>query len=193
MNVKVLNIEQHKGDFNHEIFKHKKIIIGTIASATILMGGTALASTSSKTGATVQVTSNQEQQIKQIVNLAGQGKVVTGKFSLGSTSNEIIKKWGKPSEQNSGYLNYEKRSTVFGLDEKKQIVNSITTEDKKLNTISLKAVKSTLGKPVVEYLTDGDHEQMVVYETKGTKITFSFEYTNHGNPTLIGYYIVNTQ
>lgn len=173
----------------------KKIIIGTIASATILMGayGTALASTSSKTVATVQATSDQEQQIKQIVHLAGQGKVVTGKFSLGSTSKEIIKKWGKPSEQNSGYLSYEKRSTVFGLDEKKQVVNSITTEDKKLNTISLKAVKSTLGKPVVEYITDGDHEQMVVYETKGTKITFFFEYTNHGNPALIGYYIVNTQ
>ncbi|MFT9846441.1 DUF4309 domain-containing protein [Aneurinibacillus sp. REN35] len=133
----------------------------------------------------------QETLLQQVMNRAAAGKVTNSEFALGAKENTILSQWGKPEEQDTGFLFYKKKGVMFSIDEPAKTVSMITSYDPQLKTYTLEQVKKALGKPVKEYGSDGDY--MVFYKSGTHSVYFGFEYPNeknNKNPKLQYVYIV---
>ncbi|MBN6185367.1 DUF4309 domain-containing protein [Aneurinibacillus sp. BA2021] len=147
---------------------------------------------SDKTVRYIELTqTRQETFLQQVMTRAAAGKVTNSEFDLGTKENTILAQWGRPEEQDTGFLFYKKKGVLFSIDEPAKTVSMITSYDPELRTYTLEQVKKALGKPIKEYGSDGDY--MLYYKSGTHSIYFGFDYPNEKNgtnPKLLYVYVV---
>jgi hypothetical protein len=170
----------------------KMIIVAT------LMLGVAITSLSTPTYASLNTNHAHVQQdhrhvIEKTEQLARQGKTINSEnFAIGSTGEDIQKKWGKPDSNNSSEdaYTYSKRNIEFFLS--KGVVTHIVSYDTNYKNITYQEVKKTLGQPSKE--TSGDDAFYATYECGKKLLMFSFYYDKSGKiPDTIKQIVVLDQ
>lgn len=121
---------------------------------------------------------NNQKLVKQIKQLAAEGKVITSEsFRLGSSHADIIKKWGKPDEgSDKDYLYYDKRQISFFGESGH--VKQINTYDQRYYDITYKEVQKEFGKPVKE--VKGEDGIYWTYKTGDHTLEITFYYNDLG-------------
>lgn len=106
------------------------------------------------------------------------GKTINSEnFGVGSSTKDIIKKWGKPTNgSDDSYLYYNNRNIEFTAVKGK--VTGVYSHDKRFNTISYQEVLSVYGKPVAQ--SNGSDAVYADYKAGKHKLTLAFFYDKTG-------------
>lgn len=121
----------------------------------------------------------QSVNIKNIATLSqmkakmAEGKTINSEnFGIGSSSNDITKKWGKPFDSSQNNLWYDDRQIEFFVKAGK--VTSIYSYDKRYKNISYEEVSQVFGKAVKEGRVKGDAVYDAQYKVGKHTISFAF-------------------
>lgn len=130
------------------------------------------------------VTPYQRGLLLQTIRFAKQGRLATNKeFRIGSTTKDIITKWGKPDKDSDEIMwNYDKHYITFHLDPlTSEKINNIYTNDPAYSKLTMKAVKAVLGRPVNAGYYDGSQLYLMdYYLSNGYVISFYFKLEQKG-------------
>lgn len=136
-----------------------------------------------------QESENQSQVslLREIQQLAEQGKIINSEFPVKTTVIESVKeKWGTPDKEEyiaaakGTYITYSKRDVVFGFNKGSQIFD-VRSFDKRLNQITISDVEDTLGKPENVHHFAG--EELLVYKAgEDYQLLFIFPKASKDNP-----------
>lgn len=94
---------------------------------------------------------NSEEQLKELLELAQQGKVPGVKYAAHTgLIDEVEADWGKPDHQESAgkgiYATYSDEHVVIGFN-KGSVIFDVRSSDSALQKLTLKQIEETLGKP----------------------------------------------
>lgn len=160
----------------------KTIVATTFTAGTLLAGFSQInqvdASSVAQTHQMSTEQQNHQKLIKQIKQLAVEGKVINSEsFGLGSSHNDIVKKWGNPDEgSDKNYLYYDKRQISFFGEFGH--VKQINTYDHRYFDITYKEVQKEFGKPVKE--VKGEDGVYWTYKTGNHTLEITFYYNDLG-------------
>ncbi|MCH5583476.1 YjgB family protein [Shimazuella sp. AN120528] len=112
-----------------------------------------------------------QQLIQQVKQLAIEGKTINSDgFGLGSSRDEINKKWGAEDKEDVDQMYYESRKAYFVLKNDKVV--ELYSADERLQNITKQEVQNALGKPdQLRQYEDGDE---LIYKAGDNSITFTF-------------------
>lgn len=115
-----------------------------------------------------QKSDSQAALMKEIIQLAQQGKVINCEFPVETTVIETVnEKWGDPDKSDyvsaakGTYATYSKHNVVFGFNKGSQIFD-VRSYDNSFKQITMSKVKELLGTP--ENTHHFDTEDMLVYK-----------------------------
>lgn len=94
---------------------------------------------------------NNEEQLKELLELAQKGKVPGVEYAAHTgLIDEVETDWGKPDQQESAgkgiYATYTDEHVVFGFN-KGSVIFDVRSSDSALQKLTLKQIEETLGKP----------------------------------------------
>ncbi|WP_028776674.1 DUF4309 domain-containing protein [Shimazuella kribbensis] len=179
----------------------KGLMIGTLAVGTVL-GGLLISKnfSSASDTPTIQVPvkqnhENHEQLLKQTLDLAKEGKVITSEeFGRYSSKKSIIAKWGEPDKDSkNGILKYSKHATQFYIGDSnnyKKSVYLLETTDKSYASVTYDEVKRSkaLGK-------GGEYKDRntayIIYAVGENDLRFIFSVDKKGKISNLKYVEVN--
>lgn len=174
------------------MFTSKKpmLVLTLLLIAAIFLGGCAKKTEeepSKSTSPVEQKTDAQQDLLKQILQLATQGKIINCEFPVEKTVIDTVEeKWGKPdkidyvAEAKGSYATYGKQNVVFGFNKGAQIFD-VRSYDSGLKQISMSKVKEVLGTPGnTKHLAA---EEMLVYQAgESYELLFLFPKATQENP-----------
>jgi hypothetical protein len=106
---------------------------------------------STATPAPVTGSTDSSKQLKEMLELAKQGKAPGIEYAAHTgLIDDVEKAWGKADKQEAAgtgfYATYSKKNVVFGFNKGMQIYD-VRSSDPKLQKLTLKQIEQTLGKP----------------------------------------------
>lgn len=144
-------------------------------------------STESSNPSTEQKPDSQAALLKEITQLAPQGKTINCEFPVEKTVIETVKqKWGDPDKEEyiaaakGRYATYSQRNAAFGINKGEQIFD-VRSFDPRLKEIKMSKVKEVLGTPenTHHYAT----QDMLVYRAgEKYQLLFIFPTATQQNP-----------
>ncbi|WP_028778109.1 DUF4309 domain-containing protein [Shimazuella kribbensis] len=170
----------------------KKAIVFTLATGLLLSAATlsTINTASANTQKQAAQSTNVKHQVilKQTKNLADDGKTINSeKFGVGSSTKDIIKKWGQPDNPKEEIsLKYSKRQIEFLARSKK--VTTVVSNDNRYEGITYQEVVDTLGLP---YEYEDGKDIIISYEAEKHTLKIAFNRSGKDqSPSTIKYLFV---